>query len=987
MIQRSIHYKSDFKLRLANEIDWSTPFKARFFTTRPVSAMEVRYDGTTYRGCSVDTEGKLVVTFDRFTQLHRQGLGALMMELSYNIDDDQFADRSFDRILAPQKVVCIDDEDNEFELVLGLNGDSHVEVECSVIAAYKKGDPGDTPEIGENGNWWIGGVDTEVKADYSSEEALRQSQEAARVAAETTRQSNETQRQSGETTRQSNESTRQSKETERQTNETARQNAEAQRQQTFSTNEAARQTAYQNAEANRNGAYEEAEQDRDEEFANKEATRDAANEAALNCAETLAALGPEIDGVEKQINGVEGFEETGTLAVDKDVSTSASLYIEKPLVAGETYTVLHSSTSAIAASFLLILLDSSDNSVSFHSPNSSTSVTYRKVNAGYSTTFVPEANVARVQLSCSRTITGTGDLVAVLSKESKEGLVDKVTSLQSSNTTLTNKVSTIEGNYLHYIGSYEGESIDDTTLEKGVYYCAASVAPYDTAGLLFVIGYANFIEQRFVSLVTNKEYTRVYNGNNGSWSAWKGTWAHYSNYKGTISSVNNADDMRDEGVWYFSASNPPTGTLPSLVSNGYYLLQVIGVGSNYVEQTLVCLTDNTRYKRTFSTTWSSWKQESTGGGGGSVDVEGFGEEYPNLLQNAMESGTANGITYTVNEDGSITCNGTSSGNAVRKINDVTLQKGAYWISGVSAQSTKQTYRIIRGDNSYSDLYFGGEAHPLSRIEVTADTETIQVYIKCQGTATNLKFYPMIQKIGIPYNGYVKYGVKASYGTFLEQYPHSAYNNYWKGKKMCVLGDSIAAGANGDIFNKVGMILGLADVHNFGVGGSRISYYGDGSSVTAEQSVVAKYSTIDEDADIIYIHGGTNDWASQVALGDADSNSNLEFNGALNIIMSGLRASHPKALIIFDTILPRVDYDAATHGGNTMSILTSSYSAAIMARCRDHHIVFFDIYEHCGLDFDYDYSNSVFATTDDGLHPNPNGAEILARKIAGFINWH
>ena len=305
MIQRSIHYKSDFKLRLANEIDWSTPFKLRFFTTRPVSAMEVGYDGTTYRGCSVDTEGKLVVTFDRFTQLHRQGLGALMMELSYNIDDDQFADRSFDRILAPQKVVCIDDEDNEFELVLGLNGDSHVEVECSVIAAYKKGDPGDTPEIGENGNWWIGGVDTEVKADYSSEEALRQSQEAARVAAETTRQSNETQRQSGETTRQSNESTRQSKETERQTNETARQNAEAQRQQTFSTNEAARQTAYQNAESNRNGAYEEAEQERDEEFASKEATRDAANQAALNCAETLAALGPKIGEIASVVGGIE----------------------------------------------------------------------------------------------------------------------------------------------------------------------------------------------------------------------------------------------------------------------------------------------------------------------------------------------------------------------------------------------------------------------------------------------------------------------------------------------------------------------------------------------------------------------------------------------------------------------------------------------------------------------------------------------------------
>jgi hypothetical protein len=95
---------------------------------------------------------------------------------------------------------------------------------------------------------------------------------------------------------------RQQNETQRNTNEINRQNAEAQRQQTFQTNEAARQTAYQNAEANRNGAYQEAEEDRDETFNSKEATRDAANQAALNCAETLAELGPKIEQIGKWIN-------------------------------------------------------------------------------------------------------------------------------------------------------------------------------------------------------------------------------------------------------------------------------------------------------------------------------------------------------------------------------------------------------------------------------------------------------------------------------------------------------------------------------------------------------------------------------------------------------------------------------------------------------------------------------------------------------------
>lgn len=99
---------------------------------------------------------------------------------------------------------------------------------------------------------------------------------------------------------------RQQNETQRNTNETNRQNSESQRQQTFQTNEAARQTAYQNAEANRNGAYQEAEEDRDGIFNSKEATRDAANQAALNCADELAALGPKTSKIET----AEGSSET-----------------------------------------------------------------------------------------------------------------------------------------------------------------------------------------------------------------------------------------------------------------------------------------------------------------------------------------------------------------------------------------------------------------------------------------------------------------------------------------------------------------------------------------------------------------------------------------------------------------------------------------------------------------------------------------------------
>ena len=373
--------------------------------------------------------------------------------------------------------------------------------------------------------------------------------------------------------------------------------------------------------------------------------------------------------------------------------------------------------------------------------------------------------------------------------------------------------------------------------------------------------------------------------------------------------------------------------------------------------------------------------------------ENTGSEYPNLLQNIAITQTVRGVTFQVNNDGSISAYGSSTSQSIILINTITLEKGAYWLGTTNQASTKSCLRIIRGDGTLSDTYLNGNL-PVKRFEVVNDSEEVSVYaVMKSGTSFTednpFMFYPIIQKIGVPWRGYIQYGKAVNYGNFLDNVLHSPYNNIWKGKKLCVLGDSIAAGSflYGRWADMVAQALGVSDVLNLAVDGSRMSYYGDGGSVTADQSVVALYSSVPSDADIIYIHAGTNDWASQVELGDNDSIDNLTFNGALNIIMSGLRASHPTALIIFDTILPRLDYDAPIHGGTTMSIPTSSYSEAIKSRCKANHIVCFDIYAECGFDFEYDYNNAIYATTNDGLHPNYKGNQIMARKIIGFINGH
>lgn len=154
METRSIYFKSDFIVRLTNEFGWSNPFSIRFFTTRAVSALTVGYDGTTYKGCSVDDEtGALVVPFERFTEKCRQGLGVLKMEVTWKEQNVVYPDQWEDKVMSVQPVVCTDENEEQFILSLGLTGDESIEVGTKVIAPYKgaKGDKGDKGDTGATG--------------------------------------------------------------------------------------------------------------------------------------------------------------------------------------------------------------------------------------------------------------------------------------------------------------------------------------------------------------------------------------------------------------------------------------------------------------------------------------------------------------------------------------------------------------------------------------------------------------------------------------------------------------------------------------------------------------------------------------------------------------------------------------------------------------------------------------------------------------------
>ena len=204
--------------------------------------------------------------------------------------------------------------------------------------------------------------------------------------------------------------------------------------------------------------------------------------------------------------------------------------------------------------------------------------------------------------------------------------------------------------------------------------------------------------------------------------------------------------------------------------------------------------------------------------------------------------------------------------------------------------------------------------------------------------------------------------------------NSTVNDRWIGANANFLGDSIVEGKAGNFVNVVSNYLSLGTVRNYGIGGSRMASSDRDSELTP---VCKLYSTVNTDADIIYVAAGTNDYSGQIPLGESNSTDITTFNGALNITMQGLRSMFPTKLIIFANILSRY-----TDGNDTRIIKCNEYRKCIEERCYANHIIFYDSYKYSGFDF----SGGANELTADGLHPNQIGAGILGRKISGFINW-
>lgn len=179
----------------------------------------------------------------------------------------------------------------------------------------------------------------------------------------------------------------------------------------------------------------------------------------------------------------------------------------------------------------------------------------------------------------------------------------------------------------------------------------------------------------------------------------------------------------------------------------------------------------------------------------SVTVEG-----KNLLQNTATSQTINGVTFTVNGDGSVTCNGTSTSQYYSLLRiPCYLVAGNYTISGCPVGGGSSKYRAdIR--ISPNGGMVGGDADIGAGVTMPIDESGWYDYtIRIQGgyTVDDLTFKPMIRKADIADDTYEPYhapittpiylpepikmvGDEAEYIDYAEQKMHRVRKNLWSG---------------------------------------------------------------------------------------------------------------------------------------------------------------------------------------------------------------
>lgn len=213
----------------------------------------------------------------------------------------------------------------------------------------------------------------------------------------------------------------------------------------------------------------------------------------------------------------------------------------------------------------------------------------------------------------------------------------------------------------------------------------------------------------------------------------------------------------------------------------------------------------------------------------------------------------------------------------------------------------------------------------------------------------------------------------------------------KNLKINFLGDSITEGAGASSINKCYVNL-IAENYgaicrNYGVGGTRIAIQKKSSECPQyDRNFVTRVDEMEQDADVVVIFGGTNDYGhGDAPLGDFSDTCNDTFYGALHNLYTSVINKYPDSLIIVLTPLHREgEQNPCGEGGRKPGPVAplKVYCDIIRDVAQYYSLPVIDLYSTSGIQPNIPIIKQKY--TVDGLHPNDVGHAKIAKIIAKFI---
>lgn len=210
----------------------------------------------------------------------------------------------------------------------------------------------------------------------------------------------------------------------------------------------------------------------------------------------------------------------------------------------------------------------------------------------------------------------------------------------------------------------------------------------------------------------------------------------------------------------------------------------------------------------------------------------------------------------------------------------------------------------------------------------------------------------------------------------------------KGLKINFLGDSIterycASSIDKCFVSLIGARTG-AVARNYGIGGTSIArQHKLCENDLWNQCFIDRVDKMDEDADLIVVFGGTNDFGHGTPdlgkLGDTDE---YTFFGGLRAVAEKLIVRYPTSEIVFMTPLHRLGEDVLINQMGDPRPPLSAYADAVIAVANYYGFPVLDLFRQSGIQPNFEPNKKTY--TVDGLHPNDLGMERLYNRVTGFL---